>query len=51
MFFRITVVYTIYLLIQRDTVGVQADKVGTVALLLFLCTCIYDIMSLTHGNL
>jgi hypothetical protein len=51
MFFRITMVYTIFLLIQRDTVDVQADKVGTVALLLFLCTCIYDIMSLTHGNL
>ena len=38
MFFRITMVYTIYLRIQRDTVDVQADKVGTVALSLFLCT-------------
>jgi len=51
MFFRITMVCTIYLLIQRDTVDVQADKVGTVALSLFLCTYIFDIMSLTCGHL
>jgi hypothetical protein len=51
MFFRITMFYKIYVLIQRDSVDVQADKIGIVALSLFLCTYIYEIMSLTHGHL
>jgi hypothetical protein len=51
MFFRITMAYIIYLLIQRDTVDVQADKVATMALSLFLCTYVYDIMSFTQGHL